>query len=61
MCLYQRPLFYFIKIRTDTWSINKIIPVSIALRGGLGRGGKDLFFTVLPESFFDKISSRYLS
>ena len=60
MCLYQRPLFYFIKIRTATWSINKIIPVSIALRGGLGRGGKDLFFTVLPESFFDKIS-RYLS
>ena len=60
MCLYQRPLFYFMKIRTATWSINKIIPVSIALRGGLGRGGKDLFFTVLPESFFDKIS-RYLS
>ena len=60
MCLNQRPLFYFMKIRTATWSINKIIPVSIALRGGLGRGGKDLFFTVLPESFFDKIS-RYLS
>ena len=48
------------KIRTGAWSINKIIPVSIALRGGLGRGGKDLFFTVLPESFFDKIS-KYLS
>ena len=52
----SKTFVYFIKIRPAIWSINKSIPVSKALRGGLGRGGKDLFFTVLPESFFDKIS-----
>ena len=45
-------MFFLTKITATTWSFNKIIPVSIALRGGLGRGGKDLFFYSVARIVF---------
>ena len=48
----SKTFVYFIKIRTVVWSISKIIPVSKALRGGLGRGGKDLFFYSVARIVF---------
>ena len=54
--IFQTPkpktFVYFIKIRIAIWSINKVKPVSKALRGGLGRGGKDLFFYSVARIVF---------